>query len=280
MKEKIESVQKYNLHTHTYRCKHAEGDVMEYAAEASERGIEVLGFSEHPPLHPEDIWTPFRMEEDELDDYFQAISDAREQFPQMKILAGFEMDLYPGFKSYYEDTFLHREDLDYLIGGVHWIKYRGEWMWIQKADTAGHLIEYVKEITGLIESGLMSFITHPDSFAYGYLEWDADAEACSRDILSAAEEYNVPLEINGYGLRKPDIDTPAGPRKAYPLNKFWELASGYDVTVVCNSDAHRPGDVAGGLDGCHRIIEQFHLKHHPVAEAMKEVSSPYKVLNR
>ncbi|MBI9108221.1 MAG: PHP domain-containing protein [Spirochaetales bacterium] len=265
--------QTYNLHTHTFRCKHAEGDVADYAAEAVAAGARMLGFSEHPPLIPEDIWTAFRIDEGALDDYFDAISSAKQDFPELKILTGFEMDLYPRFKSYYEDTFLHRSEIDYLAGGVHWIKYRGEWMWIQEARTAGHLREYFRELLGLMESGLCSFLTHPDSFALGYLSWDENAEALSRDILSAAEEFRIPLEINGYGLRRPEIKTPDGPRKGYPLLNFWKLAAEYDISVVCNSDAHRPQDVMAALDECREIADRFGLKHHPIEQELSDTVS-------
>lgn len=272
--------QKYNLHTHTYRCKHAVGDAPEYAVAAAEAGAQMLGFTEHPPLLPEEIWTAFRMEENALESYFSAIEKTKKEFPQMRILTGFEMDLYPRFKSYYDDTFLHRSEIDFLIGGVHWIKYHGEWMWIQKANTAGHLREYVNEIHGLMESGLLKFITHPDSFASGYLKWDDNAISCAHDILSAAEEYHMPLEINGYGLRRPEIETPEGPRKSYPLLKFWEMAANYDITVVCNSDAHKPEDAMSTLDGCHEIIQQFGLSHHPIQQELEESFSNDAILNQ
>lgn len=265
--------QTYNLHTHTYRCKHAEGDVMEYAEIAAAGGARLLGMTEHPPLLPEDIWTPFRMEASQLDDYFEAIAQAGEHFPDLKILAGFEMDLYPRYKSYYEDTFLHRKEIDYLIGGVHWIEYQDEWVWIQKAETAGHLREYFNELLALMESGKFSFLSHPDSWALGYLKWDDNAKSVSRDILAAAEEFKTPLEINGYGLRRPDIETPDGPRKGYPLINFWEMAADYDITVVFNSDAHRPEDVMANLDGCREIAERFGLKHHPIEQELLNISS-------
>jgi len=280
MENNKKAPQSYNLHTHTFRSKHASGDASEYAAVATAAGAEMLGFTEHPPLLPNEIWTPFRMAETELDDYFSAVEKARKEYREMKILTGFEMDLYPKFKSYYDDTFLHRDEIDFLVAGVHWINYRGEWLWIQKADTAGHLREYVNEITGLMESGLFSFITHPDSFALGYLKWDENAEACSHVILCAAEEFKIPLEINGYGLRKADIDTPDGPRKGYPLNKFWEKARNYDISVVCNSDAHKPEDAMGGLEGCHEIIKKYGLVHHPIQQELLKTSSGDTVRNQ
>ncbi len=264
--------QKYNLHTHTYRCRHASGDTADYAAAAAAAGAELLGFTEHPPLFSNAAWDPFRMTAEELDGYFNSIAETAEKYPSMRILTGFEMDLLPRFKSYYEDNLLCREGIDYLIGGVHWINYHGDWLWIQEMNSAGHLREYVNEIAGLMESRLMSFITHPDMFASGYTRWDDNSRDCSRDILAAAEEYSVPLEINGNGFRKPEISTPDGPRYAYPLPEFWELAAGYDITVVCNSDAHKPENTMSDLDKCHDIINRFNLKHHPVQSMFSDAS--------
>lgn len=36
-----------NLHTHTVRCKHAKGYPIDYAKAAAERGIRVLGMTDH-----------------------------------------------------------------------------------------------------------------------------------------------------------------------------------------------------------------------------------------
>ena len=39
--------QKFNLHTHTWRCGHAVGEDSEYIENAIVAGFECLGFSEH-----------------------------------------------------------------------------------------------------------------------------------------------------------------------------------------------------------------------------------------
>ena len=44
-----------NYHTHTYRCKHADGDCCDYAKVAVEQAMEVLGFSDHTAL-PNGFW--------------------------------------------------------------------------------------------------------------------------------------------------------------------------------------------------------------------------------
>ena len=39
-----------NLHTHTRRCKHAQGEISDYCAEAVRQNVAVLGFSDHSPF--------------------------------------------------------------------------------------------------------------------------------------------------------------------------------------------------------------------------------------
>lgn len=38
-----------NYHTHTWRCRHADGTEREYVERAIEGGLKILGFSDHSP---------------------------------------------------------------------------------------------------------------------------------------------------------------------------------------------------------------------------------------
>ena len=50
----------HNFHTHTFRCKHAKGDVADYCEMAISRGMKTLGISDHSAL-PDDRWLGGRM---------------------------------------------------------------------------------------------------------------------------------------------------------------------------------------------------------------------------
>ena len=51
-----------SFHTHTTRCRHAEGEDREYVLEAVKSGMTVLGFSDHSPYVFEgDYYSGFRM---------------------------------------------------------------------------------------------------------------------------------------------------------------------------------------------------------------------------
>jgi histidinol-phosphatase (PHP family) len=245
-----------NYHTHTYRCKHASGDVSDYARDAVHHGLSDLGMSDHTPL-PDNRWDFVRMDMDELPAYGSAIDKARRSFPEITIYKGLECEWTEEYHAFYQEL-LYGRGFDYLIGCMHWIPHRGGWD--DMADLTGpHLVSYASHLMRTMESGLFSFIAHPDIFGAAYPRWDENCEACSRDILSAAEDLQVPLEINGYGFRKPEINTSEGPRLRYPWPPFWRLASEYDITVVVNSDAHDPEDTAASLQDAAELAEECGL---------------------
>lgn len=261
-----------NLHTHTYRCRHAAGNVADYCRAAIDRGLTILGFSDHTAL-PDNRWRGIRMDFAELPAYNRDVELAREQFPMLTILKGMECEYADEYVAYYRDTLLGELGFDYLVGAAHCFPYRGRWMDVYSGTTdSSTLRAYADYLIRAMASGLFTFIAHPDLFGNAYLCWDANATACARDILQAAEALHMPLEINGYGLRKPTIDTFEGRRHMYPWLPFWELAATYEIPVIVNSDAHRPEDVAANIGDGLAIAQAYHL---PLADLdWLQLSSP------
>ncbi len=246
-----------NFHTHTWRCKHASGTVQDYVEAAKKNDMKILGMSDHTPL-PDNRWSHVRMDFSELDAYEEEFKKV--ETDDITILKGLECEWDPIYQGFYSDNLLGERNFDFLIGAVHYIKIDNEWSYLGEIRTAKDLSQYAKILIETMRTGLFSFIAHPDGFGAGYLEWDSNAEACAIDILTAAEELSIPLEINGYGLRKPKILNLKGSRNVYPLLDFWELASKFDITAICNSDAHRPEDVDASLKECRAIADRFNIK--------------------
>lgn len=248
-----------NYHTHTYRCKHATQDVSAYCEVAVQRGMKVLGLSDHTAL-PDNRWPHIRMDIAELPDYNKAIENARLEYDSLTILKGSECEYAPEYESFFRDTLLGEYNFDYLIGAAHFFPKNGEWVGSYGgADTKEGLNAYASYFIESMESGLFALMAHPDLFGNCYLTWDANTIAASRDIFTAAAELKMPLEINGYGLRKPKIDTPDGRRCMYPWLPFWELGSDYDIRVIANSDAHQPEDVTANIEEATAIGEKLGL---------------------
>jgi len=249
-----------NYHTHTYRCKHAQGDVNDYAKVAIDNKVAVLGFSDHTPL-PDNRWTDVRMELQELGGYISAIESTQIDFPQLTILKGMECEFADEYAGFYKDELLGRLKFDYIIAGAHYYPLNGDWVSSYNGSMEKYQLKaYAEYVVRAINSGLFAFIAHPDLFGSAYEQWDRNAASCSRYILEAAQDMKVPLEINGYGLRKPKRTTPEGMRSMYPWMQFWELAAEYDIRVVMNSDAHKPSDVTANIDEACSIARRYGLK--------------------
>ena len=236
-----------NYHSHTYRCKHATGEVVEFVNAASEAGLEIFGVSDHAAF-PDNRWPDVRMRYEELDDYVEAVRAAQRSVPQVQVLLGMECEYVPEFKNYLQDELLGKRQFDYLIGAGHYTPHKGDWLnSFTKLNCKPHLKSYAEHLCQMMESKLFAFIAHPDIFGSANLEWSADLNACSREILRTAEETQTPLEINGNGLRKKFLKSSDGFRPPYPWRPFWELASEFNIKVVCNSDCHLPNEVVAGI---------------------------------
>ena len=83
-----------NYHTHTPRCGHATGTEREYIERAIEKGMKVLGFSDHTPQpYPEDFHSGMRMGMDEIENYTGTLSALKEEYKDdIRILIGYEQD--------------------------------------------------------------------------------------------------------------------------------------------------------------------------------------------
>ena len=249
----------HNFHTHTYRCKHAEGDVADYCEEAVKRGMKTLGFSDHSAL-PDDRWIEVRMDYAELAGYAAAIDRAKLGFPQLRILKGMECEYVPEFRSFYEDELLGEHRFDYLVGAAHLFTVGERWRNAYGGTDSPKMLRAFADYTiEMMETGLFAFIAHPDLFGNCYPEWDVDAAACSRDMLEAAAELGVGMEINALGLRKQAYRKKDNPFPFYPWIPFWEEATSFGVEIIVNSDAHRPVDLQARTGAAQRIAEELGL---------------------
>lgn len=244
-----------NWHTHTFRCKHAAGDALDYAHNADDAGLTTLGFTDHMPT-PDNRWNSVRMSSDELPAYREAIETARRAYPAMTIYCGLECEYLPEFKDYFADELLGRQRMEYLTLGAHSFLLDGVWCSTfsrQRANDPKQLRAYADYVVASIGTGLFAFVAHPDVFGFFYDSWDAETAAIARDIAQAARAANVPLEINAYGFRKPPMQTPQGERPMYPWEPFWEIVADVGASAIINSDAHHPREIVGAVDQARQL---------------------------
>ena len=236
----------HNYHSHTSRCGHAYGEDEEYVRAAIEAGFKTLGFSDHVML-PGIIQERMRGDYSLLDDYIESVQRLKKKYEGIiDIKLGFECEHYgEPFSSFYKEL-LEKRGFQYLILGQHCYfdhsEQRMHW-YTDKGSRLDAVEHYAKDLIAGMESGLYTYVAHPDLFMIFYRRWDENCERIAHAICSKAAECRIPLELNmgrSRGEYHPllwDLDA-----FSYPYPKFWEIARTYPIDVIVGVDAHRPED--------------------------------------
>lgn len=238
-----------NYHSHTYRCGHAQGSDEEYVVAAIENGFKILGVTDHIFL-PNISQRGMRGDFSELKGYVVSLEKLREKYKdKIELHIGFEAEWYgERYKDYYE-WLLKTGVVEYLILGNHMtIINKSEDDDTPVALNYGAMKDeklatkmYVDSLIEGMESGLFTYVAHPDFFHYWYGEWDEYIEKESKRIIDAAIRLDIPLEINmgpsrflKNGIKEDEL--------VYPWNKFWDLVANTKAKCICGVDAHNPNN--------------------------------------
>lgn len=233
-----------NFHTHTYLCKHADGEPKDYVKQAEKDGCSHLGFSDHCPYPKDtmDTWSHVRMDISEAPEYIRKVREVatKASFP---VHAGFECEWDKRYESWYKDVLLAELGSDYLVYGPHWIYTDGQFLFTPNIEGNKQIAKYFDTIIEAMNSGLFSCVAHPDLIMGHGRSWSDEIEAGFSAIIDASADCNIPLEVNGLGLSKKKVLSEIGWRYQYPVDKVWELVAKKGLSVICNADAHTPKDV-------------------------------------
>ena len=245
----------YNYHTHTFRCRHASGTEREYIESALAAGIKKIGFSEHIPFcFPDGHESFYRLPTNEIDAYFQTLYALREEYRgKADILIGYEVEYYP---RYFEQMYriIKETGAEYIILGQHFIQNEeGDApSCYTPSESADELIEYVDCVIAAMQTGLFTYVAHPDVFSF-----TGDNALYTHEIrrlCKAAKHLGVPFELNFLGIRQ---------NRRYPNERFWQIVGEAAVPVTFGLDAHdvaAAGDVAS-LPRAMELVEKYHLNY-------------------
>ena len=225
-------------HTHTARCKHAEGADEEYVLKAIAEGVRVLGFSDHAPyIDPDGYVSYYKMLPSEAKEYFASLRALSEKYKdKIKILVGYEAEYYPELWKSTLDFWREGDRPDYLILGQHYITEEYSKDPVHSMTGTGDpemMKRYVDLIIEGVNTGRFTYVAHPDVISF-----EGDAKLYEREMrrmLAALKEKEMPIEINLLGLSS---------GRNYPSEKFFSIAREYDLPVILGFDAHSPDRVA------------------------------------
>ena len=192
-----------DVHTHTVASGHAYSSLQEMVRAAADKGLQVLGITEHGPSIQGTCPVI----------YFRNMHVVPRQMYGVRLLMGCEVNILDtkGTLDLDED-YLAR--LDICIAGIHDACWHGGTV---EENTAGMI--------AAIRHPRMHIISHPG---------DGTAELDFEPIVLAAKEAHTLLEINNHSL-SPHRNKP----RSWDNNReLLRLCKRHDVPVILGSDAH------------------------------------------
>ncbi len=89
----------FDLHTHHYRCGHAEGQIEDYIKAAIEKGLQYIGIADHSPYfysEEDQLYPGIAMPISGFEAYVQEVLHLKEKYKnQIHVLLGVESDFFP-----------------------------------------------------------------------------------------------------------------------------------------------------------------------------------------
>ncbi|MDE6061641.1 MAG: phosphatase [Duncaniella sp.] len=198
-----------DVHTHSLMSGHAYSTIQEMAKEAADKGLRLLGITEHTPGIPGTC---------ELI-YFRNLHVVPRRMYGVELMLGAEINILDSEGNIdLPDDLMSK--LDLRIAGIHSLCYTPS---TREANTAG--------VVKVIANPHINIISHPG---------DGTAQLDFEPLVIAAKENHTLLEINNSSLNPVRHKTEALGNNLEILR----LCKRYEVPVILGSDAHISFDIA------------------------------------
>lgn len=216
-----------NYHTHTRWCRHGEGEIEEYIQEAIAKGLQEIAITDHLPI---DNTKYLRMPWSDFEAYDADLNRVIEKYQnQIKIIKGMECEYYPGIIRILKKLKSERNYQCFILG--QHFSYDQSVDYFHMHDPQADIIRYTTEICEGLETGFFQICAHPEVFLANSPQVNELGLKSIQQIFETCAKLGIVVEINANGLRK---------QRGYPNKEVWELSKNYKLTVIINSDAHKP----------------------------------------
>ncbi len=192
-----------DLHTHTLASGHAYCSLREMARAAADKGLEVLGITDHAPMMP---GTCHQF-------YFDNLKIVPRQMYGIELLLGSEVNIL-NEKGDIDLSGKTLSQMDVVIASLHIPCIKPM---TKEKNTAAYL--------NVMKNPYVNIIGHPDDGRY-----DLDYEA----LVKGAKEYGKVLELNNHSLVPGGSRVDARPRDLEMLG----LCKKYGVPIIMDTDSH------------------------------------------
>lgn len=234
-----------DTHTHTFASGHSYSTIREMAHAASEKGLQLLGITEHAPKMPGSCH----------EFYFQNLKVVDRQMCGVELLLGAELNILDSDgRVDLPDQLLSK--LDITIASLH-----------IPCMTPGTKEENTRAYINAIKNPLINIIGHPDDRRY---------PVDYKELVLAAKEYHTLIELNNSSLTEGGARTNARPLDIEILG----LCKEYEVPVVVGSDAHIDHAV-GNHDKAEALLREVEFPESLIVnqdvDFLKKYTNRYKL---
>lgn len=228
-----------DLHTHTIASGHAYNTMREMAKAAADKGLEVLGITEHAPAMPGTCHNY----------YFHNLKIVPREMYGVKLLLGCEANI----RNYDGELDLSQKELaqlDLVIASLH--------LPCVKPGTAE---ENTRAYLKVMENPYVDIIGHPDDGRF-----PADYEK----LVRGAKEYGKIIELNNNSL------SPLSFRANTDVNdmEILKYCKEYQVPIVVSSDAHLDLRI-GVFDDAETLLEKIQFPQELIINRSYDALKPY-----
>lgn len=229
----------FDLHTHTIASGHAYCTLREMARTASEKGLELLGITEHAPKMPGTCHNF----------YFHNLKTVPREMYGIRLLLGVELNILD-CRGTVDLEERELKNMDLAIASLH-----------LPCMKPGTREENTEAYLNAMKNPYVTIIGHPDDGRY---EIDYPA------LVQGAKEYGKILELNNHSL------DPSCFRKGARENdlEMLKLCMKYQVPVVMDSDAHFD-TLIGEFDAARSILEEIDFPEELVLNHSLDVLKKY-----
>ncbi len=228
-----------DLHTHTIVSGHAYNTLYEMLRSASDKGLTLLGVTEHAPRMP-GTCHPL---------YFINFKVVPREIYGVKLMLGCELNIID-YDGNVDLSPHHCRGLDYAVASIH-----------EPCYTCGTVAQNTNAYVNAMKNPFIQIIGHPDD---GRFPIDYETLVC------AAKEHHVLLEVNASSLH------PEGHRKNTRENyiTMLEQCRKHQVSVIINSDAHCEADV-GNHARAHALLDEIQFPTELVVNSSIEKAAEF-----
>lgn len=262
-----------DYHMHLEKGSFVEEWWLKFYEKAKERNIQEIGITEHGHRFKEfrPIYNHIPITEpwcdSTLEEYKEFMSFLKEKY---NVKIGVEMDYFPEKEKEIKELLREYNFFDYVLGSVHFIDHgfgfdidSNDPRWTER-DIEEIFEDYFDKLEKLIKSELYDVVAHLDLVKLWGGRLPKNIDFLYEKVAKEIVRYNLTIEINTSGLRKPV-------QEIYPSPRFLSLISSYSIPLTFGADAHTPEDVGRDIEGAYRLAKNLGFKYISLFEKRDKI---------